>query len=528
MNALLLLAALAFGAGDVEGVAQEEDKRYAEMVEQVTERLRGDADFREQLARRIAQSAIAPRITEEEDPKERLRVIRAWVEQNPGPSADIGIGLAKDDASGSTNFQDTVNRTTISRLHANPNASKGIFGRLKKASRDSMKMGKDEEMAGEERNEILRTLFEGKGSGGQKIVTELESGASRAGDKIGVSATGLGAQSYFDRLGAGNLRGYSPQLMAMQSALNARRPPGAPKLIESGKLDYATLSYPGHGMRFDLGNLEKRLRQQRAYALAKALGLERRYTAEQLLDPRVEAELKAKAAGAKLPARFAARDEALSKAAAALAAFDAAALAAQDPTKITKALLVELGGKQKEAARWLTVASLEEELQRIEAEEAFWTPELEAAIKACPVAEGSKQSYLKRGQGYRRTLADLKANTEGAKQLLLGEDWAARLAEVDARLAKNGLLRKDLSRNISDFVNTAFRLASGREVKPRWRELLDSLFVKYLPNSERGRLLAREQRHQALLRDVFEKIAAGDLEAAHTMLASSEPRPAGK
>lgn len=526
-SALLLAAALACAQGDVAGVAQEEDKRYAEMVEQVTERLRRDADFREQLAQRIAQSAIAPRITEEEDPKERLRVIRAWVEQNPGPSADIGIGLAKDDASGSTTFQDTVNRTTVSRLHANPNASKGIFGRLKKASRDSMTMNKDQEMAGEERNEILRTLFEGKGSGGQKIVTELE-GSSKAGDKIGVSAGGLGAQGYFDRLGAGNLRGYSPQLMAMQSALNARRPPGAPKLIESGKLDYATLSYPGHGMRFDLGNLEKRLRQQRAYSLAKALGLERRYTAEQLLDPRVEAELKAKAATAKLPARFSAREEALSKAAAALAAFDAAALAAQDPAKITKALLVELGGRQKEAARWLTVASLEEELQRIESEEGFWTPELEAAIAACPAAEGSRQSYLKRGQGYRRALSDLKANTEAARQALLGSDWASRLAEVDERLAKNGVLRKDLSRNIGDFVNTAFRLASGRQVKPRWRELLDSLVVKYLPASERGRLLAREQREQALLHDVFEKIASGDLEAAHTMLASSEPKPAGK
>ena len=101
-------------------------------------------------------------------------------------------------------------------------------------------------------------MFEGQGAQSGRVLTMDKDG--RAGAKGEGPAPAL-ADSYYDRLSAGNLRGYSPQLLAMQSALNQRRPPGAPALVETGKLDYLTLSYPGFGMKFDVENLERRMRR---------------------------------------------------------------------------------------------------------------------------------------------------------------------------------------------------------------------------------------------------------------------------
>lgn len=504
----------------MEGVSDGAAFKEAELERQVVERLQKEPELRDQLAARIAASSLALKITEEEDPARKTAAIRAWIDNDLQSAAQIGLGLARDDASGTTGFQDTVNRSISVKLVDNPGAARGIFGRLKKASKDSTNMRRDQEMSGEEQQEIIKSLFEGKGGMSGRIVTQAEDGK---GPASGVSS-GLAGAGYFDRLSQGNLRGYSPQLMSIQSALNARRPPGAPKLIESGKLDYATLSYPGHGMRYDLGNLERRLRQQKNFALAKALGLERKYTAAQLLDPQVGAELEAKGAGRGLPPGFARRLSALSRAAEALKGFDQAALAAQDPNKIDKRLLALLGGKQKEAARWLTIASLEEEVQRLESDLEFMSPMLLEAIAACPVGQGTKDAYKRRGESYKSTLALLIGDLKEALALLYGDSWSAQSARAETLMGRGASKRKDIGRYISDYVNTPYRLASLQQPKARWRELLDGLILRYLPNTSQGQALSKQARQKGLLVDVFEKIAAGDLEGANTVLASSEPR----
>lgn len=515
---LLLLAGLLLAQGSVEGVPDPRAQQEAALHRQVLEKLQSDPAMRDQLAARIANSRIAGRITDEEDPDRRLAVIRAWIDRDMASAAQIGVGLASDDASGTTNFQDIVNRTVTTRLVDNPGSAKGLFGRLKKASRDATLMRKDEEMSGEEQQEIIKSLFEGKGGMSGKVVTQLEDGKSDAG-AVGAGAfafaspAGLG---YYDRLGAGNLRGYSPQLMGIQSALNARRPPGAPRLIESGKLDYATLSYPAYGMRYDFGNLERRLREQQAWYLSKTLG--RKVSAEEAARPELAAKLGPQAAS------FGRRLAALEKAAAAMRDFDQAALAAQDPDKITRGLLLSLGGRQKEAARWLTIASLEEEVQRLESEEGFMTPDLASAIAACPVEEGSRQAYAKRGEAYAKLLAELKAQVQQALAILYAPGWEARAAEAEQLAASGAQKRKDLPRYARDYVSTAYNLAMLHRPQPRWRQVLDDLVMRWLPNTEQGQALIRRSGQKRLLIDVFEKIARGDLEAAHTILASYEPR----
>ncbi|MEK7857737.1 MAG: hypothetical protein AAB320_01230 [Elusimicrobiota bacterium] len=525
MRTLLFAALLALAApapapaqDDVEGVSQESEAQ-AETLRQLQAAIQRDPRVADSLAARIQRSKLAAKITGAQDPGMQLEDIRKWISQDPASAAQLAVGLSQDDAEGSHRFESAMDRKVKSHLEMNPDSRKGIYGRLKKSGVDSKLIKKEsgEEMSEEEKRELIKDMFEGKGGMTSQVVNQAEDG--KAPDPNASVAGGRGLPpNYFDRLGQGNLRGYSPQLLAIQSWLNGHGAPGAPRLIETGKLDYATLSYPAHAMRFDVNNLEKRLRLQQNYELARQLGLDLR--PDQLLDPKVEADLKAKAGAAKLNARFARRRAALAKAQAALSDFNAAALLAQDPAQISRALLQSLGGKQKEAARWITVASLEEELQRLEEQEGFLSAELRALIDACPAAEAVKAAYKRRGEGYQKNLQKIKDNDEAAIKALESDGWLAAIAGVEDLLAGNSALRKDLFRNIKDFVNTPYRLRSLYEAQARWREYLDNAAKRYFSSTAYAKALLRRDAQRALLKDVFSKIASGDLDAAHTILAS--------
>ena len=524
--ALLLSAGLGLAGADDDIAGTAADTAQSDMAKSMQETLRRDPSVGASLAARISQSGIADRISSSTDPGQRLADIRKWVQENPDAAAQMAVGLAQDDLEGSHRFEETVLRNTSRSFQIDAGRVRdSTFGRLKKSSLDSKLMRADGEMTEEEKREILKTVFEGQGGMSDQIITEAKD-ARRPGGP-GTPGAGLAA-GYYDRLSQLNLRGYSPQLMAIQSSLNQRRVPGAPKLLETGKFDYETLSYPAYGMRYDLRNLEARLRYQKNYELARLAGLQGKYKPEQLLDPAVEALLQQKAAGAKLDPHFAARGLALERAAAALHGFDAAAMHAKDPNGVTRSLLVSLGTKQKEAARWITVASLEEELQRLESEAGFLSPELKELIAGCPVPDATRTAYLRRGEGFEKALLKMKANAEDAVRRLESDGWQAEVAAVEAALAENAALRKDLSRNIRDFVNTPYRLRSLYRSQPRWRELLESAVARYLPGTSWGRQLRAQSRERELLKDVFAKIATGDLEAAHTILSSAEPAPAAR
>jgi hypothetical protein len=317
-----------------------------------------------------------------------------------------------------------------------------------------------------------------------------------------------------------NLHGYSPQLLAIQSALNQRRVPGAPKLTETGKLDYATLSYPAYAMRYDLDNLKANLRLQQNLELARLAGWEGRYTASQLLSPEIEAILKKQPAGAKLSVHFESRWKALKRALQAAHEFEAAAEPAKDPARLTRTLLIALGAKQKEAARWITAASLEGEIQNLENVEGFLSPELLAAIDGCPLPEPVRASYKRRGESYRRTLAEMKTRAQDALRRLESDDWEKESGSIGIVLAQNAALRRNLSRNIQDFTQTPARLRALDQNRPRWRRILEGLVTDYLPSTPWGRRLNLRHAQRETLKDVFAKIATGDLDAAHAILTS--------
>lgn len=511
LRLLVVCAALVFAQGEEEQPVADQD-----MTRQVAERIKSDPNVAHSLAERIAYTKFAKTMGTREE-------IDRWVRENPDSAAAIAIGLAKDDASGTHEFEEQLHERTREKFETNEGSKKNLYNRLSRAAKNSRLMNKDAAMQDEERSEIIKQIFEGKSGSTSKILNVQDNGPTK---DSGFHGPGVQA-GFFDRLGQGNLRGYSPQLQAMQSSLNQRRVPGAPKLIETGRLDYETLSYPGHAMRYDVSNLERKMRLDRNWQLARALGRDvRGLTEQQLLDPAFEAELlKQAAAQGKGPSpRSLRRQAALERAAAAMRQFEQAALAAKDPNHISKALLAELGSKQREAARWITVAALEEELERLEADETFLSADLLGMIDRCPVGPAEKASYRRRGEGYSENLKRVKASAEQAVIVLSSDGWSSQVDLVQRTLDENSQARRVLSRNIADYRAVPYHLLALDEPKPKWRETLDEYAKRWAPNLAYSRRLLAIDASKEKLKDVFVRIASGDLDAAHTILAAYQPQ----
>lgn len=524
--ALLLAAPAAAQFGDtpsdVNGAAV--DPGDAEQVEHMRQQLQSDPAMAAALVERIMQSRLADRFSVNTEENARRQEIAEFVRDDATSAAQVALGLARDDAEGSHRYENVLLKNTRSRLVFNKNSSKGVLGRLKQASDKSRLMNKNdnEKMAEEEKQELIKSMFEGEGSMSGRVLTMEKDGKAMPGSEDGTKASL--ATGYYDRLSAGNLRGYSPQLLAMQSYLNQRRPPGAPALIETGKLDYLTLSYPGFGMKFDVDNLERRMRREQIAALAALLG--RPVSAHDAEDPTFLDMLRnqAKAAGKSLKPRQASRAAAVERARAALAAFMAAAEKAQDPNNISKALLQELGRLQRDGARWIAVAALEEELGRVENEEGFLTPELLAAIDAAPVPPDVKAAYKRRGESYKARLEKLKSNATTALEILQTDHWMKQAADVEKLQAENGALRRELSRDVSDYSKVPFRLNEARLVQARWRVYAEDLAIRWVPSSSFAKTAAERRGRLGRYRDIFLKIATGDLLNARALLSAAEAR----
>lgn len=528
LPALLLAGAPAafaqFGdqPSEVEGAAV--DPADAEQVADMKRQLQEDPSVAAALVERVMRSRLVDRFSGASDRDAQRRDIAKFIAEDPDSAAQVAIGLSRDDAQGHNYYESTLLKNTRSRLTFNPRSRKGVLGRLKKASDDSRLMSKqdNEDMSSEEKQELIKTMFEGEGSMSGRVLTMEKDGTGMPppdGDP-----TAQLKDSYYDRLSAGNLRGYSPQLLAMQSALNQRRPPGAPALIETGKLDHLTLAYPGFGMKFDIDNLERRMRRERVRALAALLG--RTVAAKDLDDPTFEGVLlaEAKRLGKALKPRLLSRQAALEKARAALDAFMAKAALAKDPNKISRGLLHELGRLQRDGARWIAVAALEEELGRVENEEGFLTPELLAAIDAAPVPPDAKAAYKRRGEGYRQRLQRLKDNATAALDILQTDAWQAQAAKAEKLILENAQVRRDLSRDIADYSKVPFRIAESRVVMARWRVYAEDLAIRWAPSTAFAKAASSRRGRLARYRDIFLKIASGELANARQMLAQAEAR----
>lgn len=524
MRTLALAALLAAAPAPAQEPPEAEGKvvieDQSEALRDMQKQLESDPALREALVERIMRSKIAAAITSETDEKKRRDTVREYVSTDLLTASELAIGLARDDEAGNNKFENGITQHLKQTFRRN-NEGRGAYGVLKAAAKTSKLTTLTDQTAGEEeKREQLRNLFEGKGSMSERVING-EAPKGGPGGEAPPAANPALAATFYDRLSAGNIRGYSPQLMAFQSALNRRRPPGAPLLIETGKLDHATLSYPAFGLRFDLGNMEERLRRARLAELADLAGVQ--LAERDLRDPNLESKLLAKLPAGKTRRDRSKRDAAIARAKAALADFEAAADKSKDPAKISKALLVELSGRQREATRWLTAASLEEELDRLDGEDGFLTADLLAAIDAVPAPAATRENYRNRGEELKARFDKLKSNARSALDALQADGWLARVAEIERAMAESSNLRRNLSRDISDYRLVPFRVAEAVHKQPRWREILDDLLVKYAKSTSYGRAVASRRGKLARYLSIFASIASGDLEGAHRSLVEAEP-----
>lgn len=414
-------------------------------VSRVRTLLADDPAFAEAAAARIARSRLAGLLAPGTDPEARRAAVREWVARDPDSAARLALGLAGDDRRGDSAFEDGAARSAATYYVANPGAQRGVYHRLRRAVAAVELPRVNDDASSEERLERLRALFEDRGA--------ARGAASRGGENDPRAARTepvAALAGAYDRLSAVNPRGYSPQVLALQSEFNARRPPEAPRLAETGRLDRATLASPAYGMERDLRLLERSLGRPEPDALARA---------------RAAADAFARAAGR-----------------------------AQDPAAITRERILELGRLRREAARWIAAAAVERDLREIASREGFLTPELLAAVDAVPAAAEERAAYKRAGEALRRRAAKAAEGLRRAAALLSRDGRGNSLAEADALIAENRALWRGTDREIARYASVPARAAEAARPRPRWRVLLDELALAWLPGSSRRARRAAERR----------------------------------
>jgi hypothetical protein len=504
MRPLLLLCLLScpLRAGGIDGGAvSTQDTDLARRMRRILLEDPGAADG---LAFRISRSILGEGLSKSEDEEAALGEIRAWIIENPAEAAFLAVGFGKDDREGNRAFELSLLRDMKRFFDLNPARERGILGRLKAAGKESRRAVGELDLDEDERRALLQRVFEGRDGGAGRVEAKPpdESGrpsqsSSYAGDAI------------YDRLSAARLSGYSPLVQQMQSEMNRARPPGTPALIETGRIDYPTLRQPLYAIESDLERLEAGFRAERAWLQAQGLGEEGQLTPGRLSDPRVQRDLDIRSAGTfKEPAALARRKAALASLREAASAFAAEAGKARDPSAVTAALLRSLSAKRREAARWIAVAALEETLSRLEPLEGFLGPALIGAIEACPLEEGVRKLYLRRGSELDSRLRQAISETRAALELLRRDSSPRTLAEAGGRVELSRRLSRGLPGEVALYRELPGRLLSVRPCAPGWRGWLEGLVLRWAPGSSWAGRIRASRRGDPKAEARFRRIAA--------------------
>lgn len=508
--ALALLAALAPAAraSDARDVPSLQgsavDTGETDLVRRMKAALAEDPERAEALAARILRSSLASQLAPGAEPEKALADLRAWVADNPAAAAQLAVGFARDDADGTHQFEESLYKQTERFLELSPDRNKGILGRLDGLGSASKAIKSDQGMSDDDRRRLMKELFEGQST----VDRNAEAGgADGSGSRpSGASASPVADAGIYDRLSGANLSGYSPQVQTMQSELNRAAPPGTPRLIETGRLDHATLVHPGHAVRYDLGRLEAALERDLAAARAAALG--QPLPPERLSDPSVQKDLAARGAGKDLPAGLARRRAALAEARAAFAAFSAAAEPAKRAGGITPQMLKALGARRRDAAVWLQVAALEDILQRLEALEGFAGAPLREALERAPVSEPERRAFLNGGLRLGDELGGGIRSAREAIALLSSPDYLRRLARAQSAADAARAAARRLPEEIARYRSVPERLAAAARPQPRWRVILEDAAIRFLPSSAFARDAAQHRKTAQSARADFARYCA--------------------
>ncbi|MBI5243979.1 MAG: hypothetical protein HY922_09935 [Elusimicrobia bacterium] len=504
--ALLLLPCARARAADPPSVSGKAvDTRDTELARRMKAALKDDPAAADSLAGRILESSLADQF---EAPKRGdLRgAIRDWILQNPADAAFLAVGFAKDDREGNRDFEKSLYTQVSRSFELNPSRDQGLLGRLKAAGSESQGLVKDLDMDDDERRELLRRMFEGGSKAEGRVGARGGEGGSRKGEEPSKGLSYAG-DALYDRLSAGNPTGYSPQVQQLQSELNLTLAPGAPKLIETGRLDYPTLHHPYYALAYDAERLDAAYSAHLAWAQARSLGLAGRYSAEQYRDPAVQRKLDKRSKG-KAPPSFARRREALDAAAKSVKEFDVEAERTKDPKAITAKALKALSAKRRDAARWIVAAALEEDLSRLEQFRGFLTPLLVETIRRAAPDPESAELYLKRGAELEKKVDEAAARMRKAVESLRKDSFAETLAEADSELRRSKRASRILASDIALYTEAPGRLeAAGKGGSSGLWARLEDWLLRLFPNASASRRIAAARRARAESLEEFLRMA---------------------
>lgn len=456
-----------------------------EVLKEIEERLLKDEPAARGLARRLLNSSLKSYFGGISNREEDLDRVVEWIRTNPHSAAQLAFGFAQDDAEGTSSFESSLYERVIRYYTVNPNATRGLLGTLLAAGQSSAELLKLEGMDEEQSRDAVKRFFEGESTTTGKTPTGPPGSAGKPpGGPGGSTPPALAGAGIYDRLAASNLKGHSPEVLYFQSSYNALRIPGAPKLVETGRIDYETIRFPFYQIGYDLRNLETGL-----------------------------ADLRKRAGGVPDRVRGASSvEEGIRRAREALARFDAGAGAFRDQDRITLADLKALGSRQREAARRVTSAWIGLEAARLDELSSFMTPELLRLIRGASVYPEVREAYEREAGGLQERIEASRRELKGIEGLLGREDYLSWIAEIESRTARTGRIRRKLRQDIRQYVTTPYKLHEAHMAllqKSWWRELLDSLILRFLSSSRWARRIRDEKAAFAFQRGRFAGIASG-------------------
>jgi hypothetical protein len=455
----------------------------SELVADVSNALQQDPALRHALAQRILQSSLATKLTDAQDQTVASEELGQWALEHPENAARLKIGFAKDDLLGSHDFEHALYVRIVRYFELNPEREKGLYGVIEKVGAESKSvLHQGSRLDEEQQHALLKKIFEGQGAGNHRTLPN-PSRTSANSDPPAPPMSGssvFGGSGIYDRLGAMHLTGYSPELLALQNSFNAEHIPGAPRIPESGRLDYATLAFPYYSLKNDLSRLESAL------------------MADQLRN----------LAGSSLTRD---RQRSLELATRALENFKREVEKARQPSKITVLLLRSLGRLQSEAARWITVASLQGDLEHLLSLSVRWPDELLAEIRAVPGVDNQvRQAYVQEGQKLLDRVARVKDADKFAIDQLQKADFLARWPDIQKTLDQIAPLRRNLLQVCALYASLPGQMINAYQPKPWWKTWNDTWLVRFNPNSPYSRKILIDDQKWQTLKMQFERLASGN------------------
>lgn len=392
------------------------------------------------LAERIARSRIGPVIADSQDILKNQAFLREWITQNIEDASHLAIGFEQDDETQTSTFEDSLFIRISRHFEIDPDRHRALVDRLTRAARETRSMI-DESLPPSKRNDKPNN----------------RKTAAHAGDAL------------YDRLSSANPTGYSPAVQAFQSAMNLRHVPGAPNLIETGKIDYPTLHYPYFGMRYDIDRLKNK-----KGPLPPAL------------------------------------TEAFARAETALEAFVRATDKAKDSSNIKSELIFELSKKRREVARWIAYTAQLKRITQLQILLGFWDEKMRAQIASAPVSEEERTAYLLHGEGLRKKIHFRIIAGEAAAKLLAPAPKEPALGawiKAEKEFLRSQRDLKILNAHVRAYREAPARLIKHHKTTSRVRIWVEDGILRFFPNSERAQNILNTRKEYKKAYEMFSRIA---------------------